>query len=151
LKDGKTGYLSIFSFVPDQTEAKLRQEIENPQAAGPLSGLIMDVRPTKEGNIDTILGALAMLSSGGEIGTLKSRSQQVKQIVPGGKTLRGVDQLTLVVLVGDRDGVMEMFTSSLRLLRQTKVVGQATSGNEEFMSVESHSDGSQLFLPVSIY
>jgi C-terminal peptidase prc len=140
------GYLLIQSFWAEdmgkQTELRLQQLL----AAGPLSGLIVDVRGNQGGwrpVLEELLGNFTEGRVGEFFGAAPSYALDIKpnELRP---RLRGT---SVIVLVDQKtQSYAEIFAAALQELTHAKVVGGRTAGNTETVFPYDFEDKSRLWI-----
>lgn len=146
------GLIEISTFDTDGVDQLARDQLQELLDAGPLDGLIIDVRDNGGGFIDLMLNTVALFADGGSIGSSRGRGSSSKLRVPGGKTLPGLAEVPVVVLTGpDTVSAAEMFAAGMRALGRARVVGMPSAGNTENLLQRGLDDGSRLWLAELAY
>lgn len=146
------GYVEIPSFYVEGVDEKVRAGVEQLLASGPLDGLILDVRANSGGYVHLMLRTVALFHNGGSIGSTRGRTINEEQKVPAGKTIAGIENVPIVVLIGpDTASAAEMFAGGLQALGRARVVGMPSAGNTENLYSYSYADGSRLMLATVAY
>jgi carboxyl-terminal processing protease len=152
LPDGAAGLIEIPTFYVDELDVKVRAAVEGLLAAGPLHGLIIDVRSNAGGYVHLMRNTIALFHDGGSIGSTSGRSISEEQEIPAGATVAGLAGVPIVVLVGpDTVSAAEMFAAGMQTLGRARVVGTASAGNTENLYSYSFDDGSRLLLATVAY
>jgi C-terminal peptidase prc len=147
LPGGNVGFVAINTFFAEGLPDTVRREIEELARAGPLEGLIVDVRDNGGGQIHLLLETLALLLDGGTIGSSAGRNDSEELEVPAGQMLPELSGVPVVVLTGeDTVSAAEMFAAGLQARGRARVVGLPSAGNTENLSGYDFDDGSRLWL-----
>ena len=148
----QVGLLTIENFEVEQLDQRVRTQLDDLAKAGPLDGLIVDVRDNSGGRVATMLDTLAIFIDGGSIGTTIGRRSSKDEVVPSGKTMPPYDQLPIVVLISqDTVSAAEMFAAGMRARERAPIVGTSSAGNVENLLAHNFSDGSRLWLAQLAY
>jgi len=149
---GDIGLLHIPSFYVDNADTQTRDALTTLLAEGPLRGIIIDVRDNSGGYIHVMRNIIALFHDGGSIGASVGRNEREEQRIPRGRTISGLTNIPVVVLISDETAsAAEMFTAGMRLLRQATIVGVPSAGNTENLYGYNFSDGSRLLLAEVAY
>jgi C-terminal peptidase prc len=152
LPGGRIGLVTIPSFYVEAVDTHVREAVESLLAAGPLDGLLIDVRNNSGGYVYLMLDTIALFHNGGSIGSTSGRSASEEQRVPAGKTIAGLDGVPIVVLSGTETvSAGEMFAAGMQVLGRAQVVGVPSAGNTENLYSYNFDDGSQLLLAEVAY
>jgi carboxyl-terminal processing protease len=159
LRDGhwSWGYLRVHSFVPPNTCADARRELDGLIAAR-LGGLILDLRNNVGGRIDQAV-CLADLFLGPGLMVLEMRSTAEQQ--PGGRKMYtrfgARTELPLVTLVNAGTGsASEILAGALRDYERSLLIGERTFGKgtiqvtrpwDESGSIMQFSTAARFYLP----
>jgi C-terminal peptidase prc len=146
------GMVEIPTFYVEELDLKVRAAVEELLAAGPLSGLVLDLRANSGGYVHLMRNTIALFHDGGTIGSTRGRTINEDQAIPGGKTIAGVEELPIVVLIGpDTASAAEMFASGMQVLGRARIVGVASAGNTENLYSYGFDDGSRLLIATVAY
>ncbi len=149
---GDIGLLTIPSFYVDNADTQARDALTNLLAGGPVRGMIIDVRDNSGGYIHVMRNIIALFHDGGSIGASVGRRDREEQRIPRGRTIPGLTDIPVVVLVSDETAsAAEMFAAGMRVLRQATIVGVPSAGNTENLYGYDFSDGSRLLLAEVAY
>jgi C-terminal peptidase prc len=141
------GLVMIATFYADGLADEARDAVTHLAAAGPLAGLILDVRGNDGGSIQAMLDTLALFLDGGTIGSSRGRRGTNRLNVPAGRTLPALRGVPLVVLTDSETvSAAEMFAAGLQARGRGRVVGEPSAGNVENLVIHTLEDGSQLWL-----
>ncbi len=152
LPNSKIGYLLIDTFSVDDLDGRVRDALENLAEAGPLDGLIIDVRDNSGGRIDYMLNTIALFQDGGTIGKSSGRDYSDTLTVPGGRVIPAYRSLPIAILTGDGSvSAAEMFSAGMQHLGRAKVVGTRSAGNTENLLSHDLEDGSRLWLAELVF
>ncbi|MFL5804938.1 MAG: S41 family peptidase [Roseiflexaceae bacterium] len=147
LPGGRIGLIRIDTFYIEAIDERVRAELVRLLEAGPLDGLIIDVRGNGGGRLDLMLATIGLFVDGGTIGSSVGRRVENRLRVPSGEVLPGLAKTPIVVLVGSETAsAAEMFAAGMRVLDRARVVGVPSSGNTENLVPHDLSDGSRLWL-----
>jgi carboxyl-terminal processing protease len=148
----QVGLVMIDTFDIEDLDQRVRAQIEELSKAGPLDGLIVDVRDNGGGFVDLMLDTIALFADGGSIGSSRGRDSNSGLDVPGGRTVPQLDGVPVVVLTGpDTVSAAEMFAAGMQVLGRARVVGMPSAGNTENLLQRNFSDGSRLWLAELTY
>jgi C-terminal peptidase prc len=148
----QVGLLTIDNFEVEQLDQRVRAQLGDLAQAGPLDGLIVDVRDNIGGRVATMLDTLAIFVDGGSIGTTSGRRSSEDQVIPSGKTMPPYNRLPIVVLISqDTVSAAEMFAAGMRASERAPIVGTTSAGNVENLLPHNFSDGSRLWLAQLAY
>ncbi|MFN3374201.1 MAG: S41 family peptidase, partial [Chloroflexus sp.] len=146
------GLLTIPSFYVDNADTQARDVLTNLLASEPVRGVIIDVRDNSGGYIHVMRNIIALFHDGGSIGASVGRRDREEQRIPRGRTIPGLTDIPVVVLVSDETAsAAEMFAAGMRVLRQATIVGVPSAGNTENLYGYDLSDGSRLLLAEVAY
>ncbi|ACL22955.1 S41 family peptidase [Chloroflexus aggregans] len=149
---GDVGLLTIPSFYVDNADSQARDALTNLLAAGPVRGMIIDVRDNSGGYIHIMRNIIALFHDGGSIGTSVGRNEREEQRIPRGKTIAGLIDIPIVVLISEETAsAAEMFAAGMRVLCQATIVGVPSAGNTENLYGYNFDDGSRLLLAEVAY
>lgn len=147
-----TALLVINTFYLDDVENEVRDHLETLLAAGPMDGLIIDLRDNGGGRVGGMLNTLGLLVDGGSIGSTGSREQRNPLQVPKGEQLAGLADVPVVLLIsGETASAAEMFSAGAQALGRARVVGTPSAGNTENLLPHQLPDGSRLWLAELTY
>ena len=146
------GLVAIETFSVAELDGLVRAELERLAAAGPLDGLVLDVRSNGGGRIDLLLATLGLLVDGGSIGVSEGRRGSRPLEIPPDTTLPQLEGVPVVVLIGeDTVSAAEMFAAGLQALGRAQVVGVPSAGNTENLIGHDLPDGSRLWLAELVF
>jgi len=141
------GLLMISTFERQELDQLVRDQIDLLLKAGPLDGLIIDLRDNQGGIVSTMLDTLGLFVDGGLIGVTRGRDARHKQEIPPGKTIPALEGVPIVVLLGDQTvSAAEMFAAGMRVRERARIVGVPSAGNTENLLAHNLPDGSRLWL-----
>jgi C-terminal peptidase prc len=142
---GDIGYVGISTLWVNDMNAQVSGALTELVAAGPLNGLILDLRGNVGGWRHVLSGILGHFVRG-QVGKFYDRSQVEALTVsaPAGPDLRGIP---LVVLV-DRDtaSYAEVLAAVLQHEANATLIGTSSAGNTETIYPYMLKDGSRLWL-----
>jgi carboxyl-terminal processing protease len=148
----QTGLLMIGTFERHELEQLVREQIDLLLKAGPLDGLIIDLRDNQGGFVSTMLDTLGLFVDGGLIGVTRGRDARHKQEIPKGQTIPALEGVPIAVLVGDETvSAAEMFAAGMRVRERARIVGVPSAGNTENLLAHDLPDGSRLWLAEYAY
>jgi C-terminal peptidase prc len=152
LPDRPVGVIEIPTFYVEDLDRKVRDAVESLLAAGPLQGLVLDVRSNSGGYVHLMRNTIALFHDGGSIGSTSGRSINEEQVIPSGRTIPELRGVPLVVLVGpDSASAAEMFAAGMQTLGRARIVGMPSAGNTENLYSYSFDDGSRLLIATVAY
>jgi carboxyl-terminal processing protease len=150
LWDAGLGYLHVSRFEPGTPE-EIRKALVDWQAAGQLSGLILDLRDNPGGAVSAAVEIAGLfLPQGKTVVSLQGRSvPERKYSVEGSPPF---PDLPLVVLLNGRSAsASEMLAAALQDHRRAWLVGEQTFGKGVAESVMPLGDGNALVLTTARY
>jgi carboxyl-terminal processing protease len=148
----QTGLLMIGTFERHELEQLVREQIDLLLKAGPLDGLIIDLRDNQGGFVSTMLDTLGLFVDGGLIGVTRGRDARHKQEIPKGQIIPALEGVPIAVLVGDETvSAAEMFAAGMRVRERARIVGVPSAGNTENLLAHDLPDGSRLWLAEYAY
>lgn len=142
---GDIGYVSIQTLWVSNMDEQVSGALTELVAAGPLNGLILDVRGNPGGWGYVLSGILSHFVRG-QVGLFYDRhtTRPLDVKAPAGPDLRS---LPLVVLVdSDTASYAEVLAAVLQREAQALVIGTPTAGNTETIYAYTLKDGSRLWL-----
>lgn len=149
---GDVGLLTIPSFYVDHADSQARDALTHLLAAGPVRGMIIDVRDNSGGYIHIMRNIIALFHDGGTIGASVGRNEREEQRIPRGQTIAGLTDIPIVVLISEETAsAAEMFAAGMRVLCQATIVGVPSAGNTENLYGYNFDDGSRLLLAEVAY
>lgn len=142
------GYVRIAGFGP-RTAEQLRAQVSELTRGG-ASKLIVDVRRTAEGPLDTGLAAARLFVASGTLGIKESRNHP-RETIAAAKGDGTVTQ-PVALLVGDGTaGAAELFASALAGNKRAELIGQPTVGRAAVQKLTKLPDGTGLWLSAARY
>ncbi len=148
----QVGILSINTFAQTDLVQQVRDQLQSLLAAGPLTGLIIDVRDNGGGFIHLMLETLGIFIDGGTIGSSGGRQAHDDLEIPKGQVIPQLASVPIVVLTStDTVSAAEMFAAGMRVRGRARFVGTTTAGNTENLLAHEFSDGSRLWLAEMAY
>ncbi|MBX0327461.1 PDZ domain-containing protein [Oscillochloris sp. ZM17-4] len=152
LDGGTIGLVTIPSFYVESVDAHVREAVEGLLAAGPLEGLLIDVRSNSGGYVHLMANTIALFHDGGSIGSTSGRNESDDQRIPAGRTIPGMGGVPIAVLTGPETvSAAEMFAAGMQVLGRAKVAGLPSAGNTENLYAYDFEDGSRILLAVVAY
>ncbi|MEI7645919.1 MAG: S41 family peptidase [Chloroflexales bacterium] len=152
LAGSSVGLITIPSFYVESVDTHVRQAVEGLLAAGPLTGLVIDVRANSGGYVHLMRNTIALFHNGGVIGSTSGRSESEDQRIPEGKLIPGMADVPLTILIGPETvSAAEMFAAGMQVLGRAKVVGMPSAGNTENLYTYDFEDGSRVLLAEVAY
>lgn len=144
-QDGEIVTILIRSFWNQDTTALLRRRLQELGAAGPISGLVIDLRTNQGGSEHSLLGALSLFADG-TLGHFARRDGD-RPLVVVGENVRDSQTLPLVILVGrETASYAEIFAGVLQSTGRARLVGTVTGGNVETIWPHGFEDGSRVWI-----
>jgi len=148
----QVGLLAINTFAQTDLVEEVRDQLESLLDAGPLTGLIIDVRDNGGGFLNQMLETLGVFIDGGTIGSSGGRRTQEDLEIPSGKVVPQLAGVPVVVLTStDTVSAAEMFAAGMRVRGRARFVGTTTAGNTENLLAHEFPDGSRLWLAEMAY
>lgn len=152
LPDAQVALLRIGTFYTENLDQLVRTELERLTLAGPLDGLIIDVRSNGGGFVHLMRNTIALFVNGGSIGSTGGRKTSVDQTIPAGKVIPALEGVPIVVLTAPETvSAAEMFAAGMQVLGRARIVGMPSAGNTENLSAHDFADGSRLWLAELAY
>jgi C-terminal peptidase prc len=142
---GDVGYVSIPTFWANDMGEQVSGALTDLVAAGPLRGVILDVRSNR-GGWGEVLNEVLSHFVRGQVGVFFGRSYVRPLVVepPAGPDLR---RMPVVVLVdGETASYAEVLAAVLQREADARVVGTPSAGNTETIYAHTLRDGSRLWL-----
>ena len=143
---GNIGYVWISTLWVNDTDEQVSGALTELVAAGPLKGMILDLRGNPGGWAHVLSGILSHFVRG-QVGTFFDRNNNVRPLVvpaPAGPDLRS---LPLVVLIDhDTASYAEVIGAVLQREARAIVIGVPSAGNTETIYAYTLFDGSRLWL-----
>ena len=145
-------YLNIPSFLAEGIAAEAREELQRVAAAGPVDGLIIDLRQNGGGFLSELRDTEKLFLDGGNGGYEVTREGRTPDTIPGGQTLPAYRDKPLVVLVSNlSESAAERFAAALQNRGRATVVGTTSAGNTETVYYHDLPYGSRLGLAQATY
>ncbi len=152
---GDIAYLLIPTLWEETIAQRTRETLQTLYAAGPLAGLIIDMRINGGGAYTQLTGLLSLFTAGHVGNFLRRGGEEEKlRIVP--RAVETSRELPLVVLIGrDTESYAEVFSGTLQSTGRALLIGAPSAGNIETIYPYDLEDGSRLwvaqetFLPLS--
>jgi carboxyl-terminal processing protease len=145
--DGQVGYLRIPAFDTG-TGARVRAEVASLVQAG-ARHLIVDVRHTAEGPLDSGLGLARQFLAKGLLARIETRDREPTPVaVTDGGT---ITIATTILTTTGTSGAAELFASALLGNQRADIVGERTLGRVATQSLVKLPDASGLWLTTSRY
>ncbi len=143
---GNIGYVWISTLWVNDTDEQVSGALTELVAAGPLNGMILDLRGNPGGWAHVLSGILSHFVRG-QVGMFFDRNNNVRPLVvppPAGPDLRA---LPLVVLIDhDTASYAEVLGAVLQHEAHATVIGVPSAGNTETIYAYTFFDGSRLWL-----
>lgn len=142
----RIGYLNIPSLFEESVLARSRQALRALMQAGPLDGLILDLRTNGGGTYGNLRGLLTLFTDG-EVGYFATRSGTRTLIRVRANNIGNSQRVPLAVLVGPAtESFAEVLAGVLQSRGRAALIGQHTAGNIETLLSHEFEDGSRLWL-----
>jgi C-terminal peptidase prc len=143
---GDVGYLFIPTLWDDTVAERARGALDEMWRAGPLVGLIVDLRVNGGGAYTELYDLLALFTSG-EVGTFVRRGGETDPLVVAPEPLRDSQAVPLVLLISRyTESYAEVLAAALRTGGRATLVGERTAGNVETIYPHTFKDRSRLWL-----
>jgi C-terminal peptidase prc len=145
-------YLSIPTFsifgIADQTRDELRRLLE----AGPLDGVIIDLRQNGGGYLVEEHSTLGLFINGGNAGYEVTRRGRTEDRIPSGRVISELVGKPVVVLTSQGTvSAAERFAAVMQDHRRATILGTNSAGNTETVYPHDMPYGSQLMLAQATY
>lgn len=141
----RIGYLAIPTLWDASIAAGARQALAELMAAGPLDGLIIDMRINGGGVSTNLLALLAFFTSGPH-GEFASRDQ-TRPLDVTAEPVGNSQDVPLAILTGPHtQSYAEVFSGVLREAGRARLVGMASPGNVETIYGYDFEDGSRAWI-----
>jgi carboxyl-terminal processing protease len=148
----RLGLLILNGFDSPEVSEAVRKTLGELISSDTLEGLIVDVRANRGGDVDTLLGTLALFVDGGSIGRQAGRKTAYDLLIPEGATMPELEGLPVVVLTGPRtSSAGESFAVGMQLHERATILGMPSAGNTEYVFLHQLSDRSVLYLAEWVY
>ena len=145
-------YVSLPSFSAFGISQEVAGEIQRLASAGPLDGVIIDLRQNGGGLISELNSTLGLFINGGSAGFDVTRWDRTEYRIPGGRVLQSVAGKPVVVLVSKASAsASERFAAVMQDHRRAVVLGTNTAGNTETVDPHDMPYGSRLWLAQATY
>ncbi len=146
LDQTNVGYVLIQSFWQDDIGEQVRAALEKLLDAGPVDGLIVDVRGNGGGWRSVLEQVLANFVRGKAGEFFRRDTAYALEITPNAVYAR-LDQVPMVVLVDDgTQSYAEVFAAALQSTGRARVLGSPTPGNTETIFPYDFDDKSRLWI-----
>lgn len=146
LDQTNVGYVLIQSFWQDDIGEQVRAALEKLLDAGPIDGLIVDVRSNGGGWRSVLEQVLANFMRGKAGEFFRRDTAYALEITPNAVYAR-LEQAPMVVLVDDgAQSYAEVFAAALSSVGRAKVIGGPTPGNTETIFPYDFDDKSRLWI-----
>lgn len=145
-QDPSIGYLRIPSFHPTDMPSQVERELRSLLHAGPLAGLVIDLRANGGGRHAVLNDILGHFVSG-EVGLFYTRKRSVALTIAKNALHDQLASAQIVVLVDHRTAsAAEIMAAVLQHTGRARVVGSRSAGNVEVIYPYTFADGSRLWL-----
>ena len=148
----QVGILTIKNFYANDLDTQIKTLIQKLSEAGSLEGLIVDVRMSGAGPISMMSQTLGLFLEGGSIGNYVGRD--FKQDVLGTRNvpIAQLKDVPIIVLTSRYTvGISEIFIAGMQSRKRVRVVGTSSGGFTNISNKYNFSDGSRLWLEISVY
>ncbi len=145
-------YVSFPTFSSSGIASEMASEIQRLAAAGPLDGVIIDLRQNGGGLISELNSALALFINGGSAGFDVTRSGRTEYRIRTGRVLAAVQGKPVVVLTSKASvSASERFAAVMQDHGRGTILGTTTAGNTETVYPHDMPYGSRLMLAQATY
>jgi carboxyl-terminal processing protease len=152
LPGSNVGFLDLPTFYQFGIAGEVKQELQKLAAAGPLDGLVINLRQNGGGFLSELVDTEKLFLDGGNAGYEATRTARTADIVPSGSTLSALRGKPIVVLVSNScESACERFSVAMHDLSRAKILGTTTAGNTETVQPYDLNDGSRLSLAVATF
>jgi len=148
--DGSTGYIKILAFY-ENTAKQLKDAVEDLEKQG-ASTLVIDVRETESGDIDSAVAALDIFVPAATGGNPAAKAVDLnKRDIATYVTDSDETALPIAVLInGDTAGGAELFAADLRDFGKAYLIGTKTAGAGKLQEPYDLKDGGAVILSVGL-
>ena len=145
-------YVNFPTFSSSGIASEMASEIQRLAAAGPLDGVIIDLRQNGGGLISELNSALALFINGGSAGFDVTRSGRTEYRIPTGRVLAAVQGKPVIVLTSKASvSASERFAAVMQDHKRGTILGTTTAGNTETVYPHEMPYGSRLMLAQATY
>ncbi|HUP27704.1 MAG TPA: S41 family peptidase, partial [Chloroflexia bacterium] len=145
-------YVNLPTFNSSGISQEVASEIQRLAAAGPLEGVIIDLRQNSGGLISELNATLALFINGGSAGYDVTRAGRSEYRIPAGRVLPSVQGKPVVVLVSKASvSASERFAAVMQDHGRATILGTTTAGNTETVYPYDMPFGSRLMLAQATY
>ncbi len=141
-----TGYLAVQWLWSEDMGVEVADALRGLLDAGPLDGLILDLRANRGGWRSVLEQSLASFVEGETGSFFRSDEQYPLAITPNDVYPRLASTPMIVLVDGDTQSYAEVLAAALQTRGRAKVVGSTTPGNTETIFGYDFADGSRLWL-----
>lgn len=143
------GYIPLYDLGNEEVgPQRLQRELDQVMKAGPLDGLILDLRGSRFVSSSVMSSSLGHFVNG-KVGKLYTRANNAELDVKP-TTLAETLKNTKIILLVDQatEGIGEQFAIVLQNQKRAQVVGITTAGRSQGVRSIDFPDGSQFFLTI---
>lgn len=146
MPQGDVGYILIPTLFDETIAERTRDALQQLLAAGPVTGLVVDMR-INGGGAYTELSDLLALFMDGRAGRFLRRGKTGETLTIRARPVGATQTLPLVILIGrDTESYAEVFSGILQDVGRAQLVGEPTAGNVETIYPYDQEDGSRLWI-----
>ncbi|MBK8906281.1 MAG: hypothetical protein IPM53_34210 [Anaerolineaceae bacterium] len=140
--DGRIGYIFIPTMQDQTIGAQVETAWQTLNAAGSLTGLVLDMRVNSGGQRE-VLQELLELFTDGTVGEFSSRTG-TKSFTIQGRDVANSQNIPLIILIGEQSiSYAEVFSGILQANGRATLIGQTSRGNVETTHRHDFTDGSR--------
>ncbi len=145
-------YLNIPSFLAEGISDEVKSELQRMADAGPVDGVVIDLRQNGGGFISELANTLKLFLDGGNAGYEVTRESRNPETIPGGQTLAAYRNKPVVVLVSNlSESAAERFAAAMQIRKRAIVLGTTSAGNTETVYYHDLPYGARLGLAQATY
>src|SRR5688572_20986245 len=145
-------YLSVPTFAIFGTADQMRDELRRLLDAGPLDGVIIDLRQNSGGYLIEEHSALGLFINGGNAGYEVTRRGRTEDRIPSGRVISELVGKPIVVLTGEGTvSAAERFAAVMQDYERATILGTRSAGNTETVYPHDMPYGSRLMLAQATY
>jgi carboxyl-terminal processing protease len=145
-------YVTIPTFAQFGVSDEVASELRRLLSAGPLDGVIIDVRQNSGGYLIEEHETLGLFINGGNAGYEVTRRGRTEDRIPAGQTIRELTGKPIVVLTsGGTVSAAERFAAVMQDYKRATILGTKTAGNTETVYPYDLTFGSRLMLAQATY
>lgn len=143
---GDVGYILIPTLFDETIAERTRDALQQLLDAGPVVGLVVDMRINGGGAYTELSDVLALFMDG-RAGRFLRRGKTAETLTIRANPIGATQTLPLAILIGrDTESYAEVFSGILQDIGRAQLVGEPTAGNVETIYPYDQEDGSRLWI-----